>query len=415
MFACPSPPPLRAPTADRPRYAIRLRVHPGLALVDGDVVVAFTPNRTAKRIVFRLWPNGPHTGAHLDVGRATVDGKRVAATRPAPTTLVLRQTVRADSTVTIRLPWRLHVLRRADRIGRWAGGLRLGSFFPILPWDPRRGWITEPPAQILGESSTSPTADFDVTVRTPRGYRAFASGTPFAPGRWHAHAVRDFAVAVGRFVTLSATTHAPRRVTVAVAADPRTQVARDVLSLATRSLVKLSQRYGPYPWRTYTLVVAPDLANVGIEYPTVVFVGPGNFITTVVQHETAHQWFYSLVGNDQERDPWLDEALATWSQSRLAGRLPGAGAVRSDESAMRHVGAPISFFAHRQADYFREVYGGGLDALASLGSPSGVDCALRLYVARNGYGIAQPRDLLAELDRVIPGAAERLRRFGIHR
>jgi hypothetical protein len=188
-----------------------------------------------------------------------------------------------------------------------------------------------------------------------------------------------------------------------------------VLSLAKTSLVKLSQRYGPYPWRTYTLVVAPDLVNVGIEYPTVVFVGPGNFITTVVRHETAHQWFYSLVGNDQERDPWLDEALATWSQSRLAGRLPGAGAVRSDESAMRHVGAPISFFTHRQADYFREIYGGGLDALASLGSPSRVDCALRLYVARNGYGIAQPRDLLAELDRVIPGAAERLRRFGIHR
>ena len=36
-------------------------------------------------------------------------------------------------------------------------------------------------------------------------------------------------------------------------------------------------------------------------------------------------------------------------------------------------------------------------------------------VATICYGIAQPRDLLAELDRVIPGAAERLRRFGIRR
>src|SRR5436305_5872791 len=115
---------MRAPSAEHPRYALHLHVHPSLALVDGDVVVAFTPNRTTKRIVFRLWPNGPETGAHLDIGRAVVDGERVAQTRPAPTTLVLQHGTRAHSTVTIRLPWRLHVPRRADRIGRWAGGVR---------------------------------------------------------------------------------------------------------------------------------------------------------------------------------------------------------------------------------------------------------------------------------------------------
>src|SRR5690242_701154 len=175
-------------------------------------------------------------GSHIEVGRATVDGEQVAETRPAPTTLVLRRGVRAHSTATIRLSWRLHVGRRADRIGRWDDGVRLGSFFPILPWDPRRGWITDPPAQILGESSTSPTADFDVSVRTPCGYRTFVSGTPVATGRWRAHAVRDVAVAVGRFLSVSGTTHAPGLVAVTVAAAPGTQVARDVLSLAEKSL-----------------------------------------------------------------------------------------------------------------------------------------------------------------------------------
>ena len=29
-------------------------------------------------------------------------------------------------------------------------------------------------------------------------------------------------------------------------------------------------------------------------------------------HEIVHQWFYSLVGNDQIDDPWLDEAFATY-------------------------------------------------------------------------------------------------------
>jgi hypothetical protein len=61
------------------------------------------------------------------------------------------------------------------------------------------------------------------------------------------------------------------------------------------------------------------------------------------------------------------------------------------------------------------VYGGGVRALASLGPPRRVDCALRLYVARNAYRIAQPGDLLDALDRVFQGAEHRLRRFGISR
>ncbi len=31
-------------------------------------------------------------------------------------------------------------------------------------------------------------------------------------------------------------------------------------------------------------------------------------------HETAHQWWYARVANDQALEPWLDEALATYSE-----------------------------------------------------------------------------------------------------
>lgn len=33
----------------------------------------------------------------------------------------------------------------------------------------------------------------------------------------------------------------------------------------------------------------------------------------VIVHETAHQWWYSLVGNDEYTNPWLDEALTEFS------------------------------------------------------------------------------------------------------
>src|ERR1051325_5866022 len=199
VFACPPVPPAPPPRADRPRYALDVRIANDLKTVDGSVTVRFTPNRPTTRLVFRLWPNGPlqrREGSKLEVGDASADGKKLPAARPDPTTLVLRTTVRAGATITVHLPWKLTVPFGArDRISRFPSGVPLGSFYPVLAWDPRRGGVTDPPARILSESSTTPTADYDVHVEAPRGMQAVVSGTEVGPGRWHAHAVRDVGVA----------------------------------------------------------------------------------------------------------------------------------------------------------------------------------------------------------------------------
>ena len=37
------------------------------------------------------------------------------------------------------------------------------------------------------------------------------------------------------------------------------------------------------------------------------------FYESATAHEVAHQWWYSLVGNDQIDEPWLDEALTQFT------------------------------------------------------------------------------------------------------
>jgi aminopeptidase N len=39
-----------------------------------------------------------------------------------------------------------------------------------------------------------------------------------------------------------------------------------------------------------------------------------NLLTTLMAHESAHNWWYGAVGNDPAHEPWLDEALATYSE-----------------------------------------------------------------------------------------------------
>jgi hypothetical protein len=75
----------------------------------------------------------------------------------------------------------------------------------------------------------------------------------------------------------------------------------------------------------------------------------------------------------------------------------------------------MTYWVRFPRGYFYGVYEEGASALRSLGNDAQVDCALRSYVARHAYAIAQPGDLLDELNRLIPGAERRLRAWGIHR
>jgi aminopeptidase N len=83
-----------------------------------------------------------------------------------------------------------------------------------------------------------------------------------------------------------------------------------------------------------------DLQRHGWEYPTITFqdsFDPGPARATA--HEVGHQWFYSLVGNDQARDPWLDEGLATWAQARYSNALATFAAASIPEAARGRLGS----------------------------------------------------------------------------
>src|SRR6185437_581890 len=98
------------------------------------------------------------------------------------------------------------------------------------------------------------------------------------------------------------------------------------------------------------------LHEVGIEYPMLSYVGRSNFDRLIVDHETGHQWFYSLVGNDQARDPWLDESLATWAGLEVDGALPWLDAQRVPPRARGHLAAGMTYWDRHQRDYFAGVY-----------------------------------------------------------
>ncbi|MBV9042108.1 MAG: hypothetical protein JOZ68_13965 [Acidimicrobiia bacterium] len=411
--------PARAqPDPNRPRYTLTVNVDLPSNSVSGDLKVRFTPDAPTDKLVFRLWPNGPAlagVGSHLDVGNITVGGTAAPSSFSNPTTLVLPGTHPAGQPVDAAMTWRLTLPGAVnDRVARIGDAVRLGSFFPILPWESGVGWDDEPPPPQFAEASTAPTADFDVTVTTnPADLGVLASGTQDRPGHWSATAVRDFAMSTGRFTVATATARAPDPVSVTVGASAGTGV--DPAQFAAKAVNVLqthSARFGPYAWSTYTLAITPSLSG-GIEYPTFVMQGPST-IGRTTSHELGHQWFYSLVGNNQGRDPWLDEGLATYAEGRYEGTIDGFKTASIGAGAAGHLGEPMTYWGNNHAFYNQGVYIQGAKALANLGDLNLVDCALRIYAARNAYRIARPADLINSLAAVFPNAAQVMASFGAH-
>jgi aminopeptidase N len=244
--------------------------------------------------------------------------------------------------------------------------------------------------------------------------RVVATGERVGPGHWHAERVRDFALAVGRFRVASGTAAAPDPVRLIVAVAQGSQsLARRLLVDTRNALEAHSRRFGPYPWATFT-TVASHMGRFSFEYPTLVFQTSDELDTARgAAHEVGHQWFYSLVGNNQARDPWLDEALATWAQARFSNDLATFTTVSIPNAVRRKLGQPMTFWDEFSIPEFIDgVYNQGIQALASLGEPEIVDCALRAYVRKNAYQTATPDDLLDALTPFFPDARLKLEAYG---
>ena len=392
-------------------------VHPDQRTAAGAVDAAFTPDLATDRIVLRLGPNAPNMaagGAHLDAGPVTIDGRPAPTTQPDPTTLVVAAPLAAGRTVAVHVPWPLRIAGAVEeRVAAAGGAVRLGSFVPLIAWEPGVGWATDPATTAKGEAAMTPAADFDLDLTVPPGFDVLATGVQDRPGHWSAPAVPDLGVSVGHFVeaTAVARRNLPNPVTVTVAVqaglseDPHTRLAKIVSSLE-----HYSARFGPYPWPSYSVAVTPALTG-GIEFPMHVMAGPGSEGRST-SHEVGHQWFYGLVENDQGRDPWLDEGLASWAETIQEGTLESFVSRSVPVDGRGQLGRPMTYWSAHPSSYYTSVYVQAVQALAALGPVDLVDCTLAAYVNAHAFRVARPADLISALTAVFPKAPATLARFG---
>lgn len=426
--ACPAA--YLPPVEDRPRVYLRFRLTPGKSRYYGRQVIYFRPDLPISRVVLRQWANMPTykaSGAAGRISKVSITGATSVTYRPpdSRSTLVsvaLPKTVQPGQLLRIDMYFRVILPpRHSHRVGTTGKTAWWGSGHPMLAWERGVGWATDPAGTLWGERTTS--EDFwlrRLTVRSASSDVILATGTrtgsKAAPnGRrdtyFTAPSVRDVMVAVGRF---RHTTREVRNTRLVVGVAPGVS---DSLSAVTdtfaRAMRAHADRFGPFPYADLKVAVLPRLGG-GVEFPGGIMMGPGEYRDSTASHEVAHEYFYALVGNNQGRNPWLDEAFSTYAEAlhRGTGSTYRNMAIPSD--GRYRVGKPMTYWEQHQSSYWRSVYVQGAAALLRARSAAGAsafDRAIRCYVRSRARRIARPGHLAAALDH-LPAARAVLVKYG---
>lgn len=369
---------------------------------------------------FRLFPN--ILGGSLSIESIKVDGEPVSPSFDPPRSAMqvpLSGALHPGDRVAIAMAFSLSAPAQGEgnygMFGLADEVLALAHFFPIIPAYDELGWHVEIPPR-HGDLLYADAAFFVVSVRAPVSATLVASGREVrrtvSPNQqrvlYAAGPVRDFyLVASERYQRFS---EQVGETTVNSYAGPEyAEGARTALGHAAAALRVFGQRFGPYPFTELDVVSTPTSAY-GIEYPGIIALAmrlygpdseyPPAYLESTVAHEVSHQWFYSVVGNDQQAEPWLDEALAQYSTLAYYEDLYGPAAAdgfraslyerwQRVEGAPIPVGLPVADYA--PTEYGAIVYGRGplfIEALADTMGEVAFERFLRDYYDAHAWGIA---------------------------
>jgi hypothetical protein len=401
--------------ADAPEYHIDLLIGDDHRMLSAHQEILYTNTEDVPLPQIALWLFPNLLGGTLDLSQVKVDGEDAATSLDYANSVLwitLDAPLQPGAQVTIGMRFSLAVPTDPGRnygvLAFTQDVLALAHFYPMLAVYDDEGWNVQIPSE-QGDLVYADISFFIVRVSAPSDLVLAASGVEIQRQEsdglqqitFAAGPMRDFYLAASdRYEAISSQLG---DVTInSYATSDFMAGAQNALRYCTNALQVLIAHLGSYPFTELDIVGTPNLA-LGIEYPGIVAitsrlydptsseVDPSWLESTVV-HEIVHQWFYSLVGNDQLDEPWLDEALAQYMTMIYFDDMYGASGRQGFRSSLEArwervqnaeipIGLPVDAYEGRE--YGAIVYGRGplfIEALADTMGEQDFDAFLRDYV-----------------------------------
>ena len=245
--------------------------------------------------------------------------------------LPLLQSLSPMESIELNLRYRLNLPNQTAPYGCTDRQTNLGDWYPYVPpYIPGEGWLVREVA-FLGEHTAYDMASFEVEIQLTSPSSASgglltiaASSLPETEGdiyRYQHSPARNFAWTVSdQYQVLE--TQVDEFTVKSYSFPFHPSADEPALTETAKALTIFDDLFGPYPHQALSVVEADFLD--GMEYDGLIFLSHAFYdyytgdhlsnLTIIAAHEVAHQWWYGQVGNDQALEPWLDEALSTFSE-----------------------------------------------------------------------------------------------------
>lgn len=221
--------------------------------------------------------------------------------------------------ISLSIDFKVTLANVRHRLGWYGKSVNLGNFYPVACVYEDGAFRAEP-YYSNGDPFYSEAANYNVTLQYPSKYKMASTGKStdtagdgVVVSTVKAEAVRDFAVVLGEFEVMTATA-GETSINYYYYADAAPEKS---LQAAVDSVTTFSEMFGAYPYDNYDVVQTAFLQG-GMEYPNLSMISDAlnaSVYVDAIVHETAHQWWYGVVGNDEIKNAWMDEALTEYSTS----------------------------------------------------------------------------------------------------
>ena len=414
-------------------YHISFTIEEDIYHIKGTEEVRYTNTETVSlhEVELRLFPN--ILGGEMDVSNVTVDEKSVKPKfelenslfiLPLSTPLGMNQSIIIHMDFAVTAPQSVEL--NYGVLAYFENVLTLAHAYPMICIYDDEGWNAEIPPQD-GDVTYADASFYVVNISAPKGLTLVTTGSEIS----HHEAAqtqalnvasgpaRDFYLAASPDFEEVSQTFGEVKIN-SYAANESRDGAQMALEVASKAISVYSSRYAPYPYTEFDIVATPTLA-LGIEYPGMIAIASriydvkedyrgaraSIYMESTVAHEVGHQWFYSLVGDDQLDDPWLDESLTQFVTLQYyidAGADAASGFQESLEGRWSNVdkakipiGLPVADY--QGPEYGAIVYGRGPLFFVALKDEMGeaaFDEFMKDYTETLSWGIATP-ELLQSL------------------
>lgn len=432
--------------AERPHYSICGEYFPDRKTLKAEMSVT-VPNLSdaaLDHLSFELWANAYRKdakfcpvselykeAAYFDgesyggIGISSLEGAesfQVCGEDENILSVKLKEPLSRGESVTLDMDFEVTLASVNHRLGAGEHNVTLANFYPVLCARGEEGFLEYVYAQ-NGDPFVSDCADFEVELTFPSDYEvAFSGEGTVETGagkktlKSKTEGARDVAFVLGKDLKRLETQASGKTVEYYYFGDETPETA---LKAAADSLNCFSEMFGDYLYPKYT-IVETDFPFGGMEYSALCMISSSleqSDVPAVVAHETAHQWWYSMVGSNQFETPWLDEGLAEYSSALFLEAYPDYGVtyrdfIRRSENGYRayfsvktqiskdqdtNMNRPLTSYSG-EYEYRNLAYDKGVilfDRVRSVTGDKRFFASLKRYFADNKGRIATPEDLIA--------------------